>query len=82
MYLDLQGAPVKSVKVGEEVVVKLTFRALNRDAIPNVALVTCCPAASSRCCRPVDLPSADLVGRKRAWVNRLGNVGGWNVGVR
>ena len=38
-YVDAKGNPVKSVKVGEEIEVRLKFRALNRKAIDNAALV-------------------------------------------
>jgi hypothetical protein len=78
-YVDLQGNPAKSVKVGEEIVVRLSFRALNRGAIPNVALVDLLPGGFEPVLQPVDAPAVEQPGKRRAWVNRLGNVGGWNV---
>jgi uncharacterized protein YfaS (alpha-2-macroglobulin family) len=78
-YVDLQGNPVKSVKVGEEIVVRLSFRAINRGPIYNAALVDLLPGGFEPVLQPVDAPSVDQPGKKRAWVNRLGNVGGWNV---
>lgn len=42
-YLDAQGKPVTQVKVGDEVTVRLSFRALDREFIPNVALIDLLP---------------------------------------
>jgi uncharacterized protein YfaS (alpha-2-macroglobulin family) len=81
-YLDAQGKPTKTVKIGEEVTVKLSFRAVNRNYIPNVALVDLLPGGFEPVLNPVDSPAvqqAPDAKKKSAWVNRLGNVGGWNV---
>jgi uncharacterized protein YfaS (alpha-2-macroglobulin family) len=42
-YVDADGKPVKAVKVGDEIEVRLKFRAINRSAIDNVALVDLLP---------------------------------------
>ena len=42
-YVDAKGNPVKSVKVGDEIEVRLKFRALNREFIDNAALVDLLP---------------------------------------
>ncbi len=42
-YVDAKGNPVKSVKVGEEIEVRLKFRAIGREGIDNVALVDLLP---------------------------------------
>lgn len=42
-YVDAKGNPVKSVKVGDEVEVRLKFRAPNRKVIDNAALVDLLP---------------------------------------
>ena len=78
-YVDEQGKPVTSVKVGGELTVRLSFRAIGRGPIPNVALVDLLPGGFEPVLQPVDAPTVENTGKKRAWVNRLGNVGGWNV---
>jgi uncharacterized protein YfaS (alpha-2-macroglobulin family) len=42
-YVDLNGAPLKSVRVGEEIDVRLRFRSLNGRSLANVALVDLLP---------------------------------------
>ncbi len=42
-YVDAKGNLVKSVKVGDEIEVRLKFRAINREAIDNAALVDLLP---------------------------------------
>jgi len=42
-YVDAAGKPVKSVKVGDEIEVRLKFRAIQREAIENIALVDLLP---------------------------------------
>lgn len=42
-YFDASGKPVQSAKLGEELVVRLSMRALDRDAVPNVAIVDLLP---------------------------------------
>lgn len=42
-YVDLMGRPVKSVKLGEEIEVRLRFRAIGRKSVPDAALVDLLP---------------------------------------
>jgi uncharacterized protein YfaS (alpha-2-macroglobulin family) len=42
-YLDAQGQPIKSVKVGEEITVRLRLRAIDPSEIPNVAVTDLLP---------------------------------------
>jgi alpha-2-macroglobulin len=42
-YVDSKGLPIKSLKVGDEVTVKLKFRATERDYVSNVALIDLLP---------------------------------------
>ena len=43
VFTDLKGAPISKVAVGEEFLVKLTFRATSRDRVPQVAIVDLLP---------------------------------------
>ncbi len=42
-YVDAKGNPVKSVKVGDEIEVRLKFRAIGRETVDNAALVDLLP---------------------------------------
>jgi len=42
-YVDLSGKPVKSVKLGDEIEVRLRFRAISRKAVPDAAMVDLLP---------------------------------------
>jgi uncharacterized protein YfaS (alpha-2-macroglobulin family) len=42
-YVDLAGKPVSTISVGDEVTVRLKFRAVGRSFVPNVALVDLMP---------------------------------------
>ena len=42
-FVDKAGKPVTAIKVGDEVTVKLKFRAVGRNSVPNVALVDLMP---------------------------------------
>ncbi|HTD91601.1 MAG TPA: alpha-2-macroglobulin family protein, partial [Burkholderiales bacterium] len=52
-YVDAKGNAVKSVKVGDEIEVRLKFRALNRKAIDNAALVDLLPGGFDLVLNPV-----------------------------
>ena len=52
-YVDAKGAPLKVVKVGDEIEVRLKFRALNRKAIDNAALVDLLPGGFDLVLNPV-----------------------------
>lgn len=43
VFTDLKGAPISKVSVGEEFLVKLTFRATSRERVPQVAIVDLLP---------------------------------------
>ena len=77
-YVDAEGKPVTTVKVGQELLVRLRFRTIGRDMVPNVALVDLLPGGFEPVLNPVDAPNVQPV-KKGGFVNRLGNVGGWNV---
>ena len=77
-YVDTEGKPINAVKVGQELIVRLKFRAIGRDMVPNVALVDLLPGGFEPVLNPVDAPGIQPA-KKGGFVNRLGNVGGWNV---
>jgi uncharacterized protein YfaS (alpha-2-macroglobulin family) len=77
-YVDTEGKPVTSVKVGQELFVRLKFRTVGRDVVPNVALVDLLPGGFEPVLHPVDSPNVQPA-KKGGFVNRLGNVGGWAV---
>ena len=77
-YVDAEGKPVSSVKVGQELTVRLRFRTIGYELVPNVALVDLLPGGFEPVLNPIDAPSVQPA-KKGAFVNRLGNVGGWNV---
>ena len=77
-YVDTEGKPVTTVKVGQELFVRLKFRSIGRDFIANVALVDLLPGGFEPVLNPIDAPNVQPA-KKGGFVNRLGNVGGWNV---
>ncbi len=77
-YVDAEGKPITAVKVGQELTVRLKFRTIGRDLVPNVALVDLLPGGFEPVLNPIDAPEVQPA-KKGAFVNRLGNVGGWNV---
>ncbi|MEP7155079.1 MAG: alpha-2-macroglobulin [Betaproteobacteria bacterium] len=77
-YIDAEGKPITSVKVGQELTVRLKFRSIGRDFIPNIALVDLLPGGFEPVLNPIDAPNVQPA-KKGAFVNRLGNIGGWNV---
>lgn len=78
-YLNAEGKPVKQVKVGDEVTVRLFFRAIDRALIPNVALIDLLPGGFEPVLQAADAPAAAPAENKSGWTNRLGNAGSWNV---
>ena len=58
-YVDAKGSLVKSVKVGDEIEVRLKFRALNRKAIDNAALVDLLPGGFDLVLNPVQVPASE-----------------------
>ena len=77
-YVDAEGKPVTAVKVGQELTVRLKFRSIGRDFVSNVALVDLLPGGFEPVLNPIDAPNVQPT-KKGAFVDRLGNVGGWNV---
>jgi alpha-2-macroglobulin len=77
-YVDAEGKPMTTVKVGQEVTVRLKFRSVDRGSIYNVALVDLLPGGFEPVLNPMDSPDVQPA-KKGGFVNRLGNVGGWNV---
>ena len=79
-YLDAQGNPLSSVKIGDEVTVRLKFRSIGRDYVPNVALVDLLPGGFEPVLNPTLAPELATESRKKpGFVDRLGNVGSWGV---
>ncbi len=64
-YVDAKGNPVKSVKVGDEIEVRLKFRALNRKAIDNAALVDLLPGGFDLVLNPVQPQAQEGEGEAR-----------------
>lgn len=77
-YVDAEGKPMTTVKVGQEVTVRLKFRSIGREYVGNVALVDLLPGGFEPVLNPIDAPSVQPA-KKGGFVNRLGNVNGWNV---
>lgn len=76
-YLDAAGKPVAQVRTGDEVLVRVRARAVNRAYIDNVAVIDLLPGGFE----PVLVaPSpADATAAGSRWYNRLGNLGNWSV---
>jgi uncharacterized protein YfaS (alpha-2-macroglobulin family) len=64
-YVDTKGNPVTSVKVGDEIEVRLKFRALNRKAIDNAALVDLLPGGFDLVLNPVQTTAQEGEGEGR-----------------
>ena len=78
VLLNAKGESVSQVQVGEEVTVKLTVRALDRDAVRQVALVSLLPAGLE----PIEQPTTtddESEAEKPIWLRRLGGQGNWSL---
>jgi uncharacterized protein YfaS (alpha-2-macroglobulin family) len=64
-YVDARGTPVKSVKVGDEIEVRLKFRAINRQPIYNVALVDLLPGGFDLVLNPAQPQAQEGEGEAR-----------------
>ena len=75
-YVDAKGNPVKTVKVGDEIEVRLKFRALNRKAIDNAALVDLLPGGFDLVLNPVQTAVPEGENRteneERKWRSPIG----------
>ncbi len=79
-YLDGQGNPIGNVKVGDEITVRLRFRAIGRDYVPSAALVDLLPGGFEPVLNPTVAPVLATESKKKpGYVDRLGNVGSWAV---
>jgi len=77
VILNDKGVSVSEVKIGDEVTVKLTVRALDRDAVRQVALVDILPSGLE----PVAQPTVgeDIDTEMPIWRRRLGGSGSWSL---
>lgn len=78
VLLNAKGESVSQVQVGEEVTVKLTVRALDRDAVRQVALVSILPAGLE----PIEQPTStddESDAEKPIWLRRIGGQGNWSL---
>ncbi len=71
-YVDAKGNPVKSVKVGDEIEVRLKFRALNRKAIDNAALVDLLPGGFDLVLNPAQPQQPEGESEVRKWRSPIG----------
>ncbi len=69
-YVDAKGNPVKSVKVGDEIEVRLKFRAIGREAVDNAALVDLLPGGFDLVLNPA--PAQAAVGEAQNERERVG----------
>jgi len=76
VVLDAHGAAITRASIGDEVTVKVTVRALDRDNISQVALVDVLPAGLEPVLQP-DGPDVDT--SIPAWRRRIGGTGSWAV---
>ncbi len=72
-YLDANGEPTTSVQLGEEITVRLRFRAIDR-TVPDVALIDLLPGGFEPVLAPNPVP---VRSGPRGWVNPLGGGGTW-----
>ncbi|MEQ1774492.1 MAG: MG2 domain-containing protein [Burkholderiales bacterium] len=64
-YVDAKGNPVKSVKVGDEIEVRLKFRAIGREAVDNAALVDLLPGGFDLVLNPAPAQPQEGEGESR-----------------
>jgi uncharacterized protein YfaS (alpha-2-macroglobulin family) len=78
-YLDAEGQPVKSVKMGDEITVRLRMRATELSYIPNVALTDLLPGGFEPVLRSAPAADSGASGRLAAAPppDRFGNGGDW-----
>lgn len=76
-YVDAKGSPLKSVKIGEEILVRVRLRALERDYVPNLAIVDLLPGGFEPVLQPQAAPQEGEA--PAAWSDPLGTRGSWNM---
>ncbi len=74
-YVDASGAPIKSVKLGDEVTVRVRLRAVDRDYVNSLAIVDLLPGGFEPVLRTQAEPQPGE--QPAAWVNPLGAGGSW-----
>ena len=77
VILNDKGVAISEARIGDEVTVKLTVRALDRDAVRQVALVDILPSGLE----PVAQPTVgeDIDSETPIWRRRLGGSGSWSL---
>jgi uncharacterized protein YfaS (alpha-2-macroglobulin family) len=83
IFTDLKGAPISKVAVGEEFLVKLTFRATSRERVPQVAIVDLLPgglepvmrAASNEVLPEENYSEEGMMESALAWQAPIGEAG-------
>jgi len=76
-YVDAKGNPLKSVKIGDEVMVRVRLRAVDRDYVPNLAIVDLLPGGFEPVLQPQTAPQEGE--QPPASTNPLGTRGNWNL---
>jgi hypothetical protein len=77
VILNDKGVAITEAKIGDEVTVKLTVRALDRDAVRQVALVDILPSGLEPVIQPTAADDADP--QSPIWRRRLGGTGSWSL---
>ena len=75
--LNEKGQSISEAKIGDDVTVKITVRALDRDAVRQVALVSLLPSGLEPIVQPTAADDADP--DTPIWRRRLGGNGSWNL---
>ena len=74
-YVDAGGAPIKSVRLGDEVTVRVRLRAVDRDYVHSLAIVDLLPGGFEPVLRSQAEPQPGE--QQPAWFNPLGAGGSW-----
>lgn len=74
-YVDASGVPVKSVRIGDEITVRVRLRALDRDHVHSLAIVDLLPGGFEAVLRAQAEPQPGEA--QPAWTNPLGTGGNW-----
>jgi len=75
-YLGAAGTPITSVRLGEEITVRLRFRSIDRPVVRDVALVDLLPGGFEPVLTPTPVAGAAGV---HGWANPLGGGGAWSA---
>jgi uncharacterized protein YfaS (alpha-2-macroglobulin family) len=77
VILNDKGVAVSEVKIGDDVTVRLTVRAVDRDAVRQVALVNILPSGLEPVVQPTTGDEIDT--ETPIWRRRLGGAGSWSL---